>query len=139
MASLQPYWKGPQLPDVEFVFPLMAFEALDHRWLVLTMAVRAGDFSQVGSVGVGLHILRQGFHGGVIAMAGHAGIRCYRFLGGFLLLVAVEAVDTGLGVIRREAGFPCSLGQSGDCPEEAADENDGAIFYGSHGRFLGVP
>ena len=139
MASLQPYWKGSQLPDIEFVFPLVAFEALDHWWLMLTMAVRAGDFSQVGSVGVGLHILRQGFHGGVIPMAGHTGIRRYRFLGGFLLLVAVEAVDTGLGVIRREAGFPCSLGQRRQRPEDAADENERAVFYGSHGRFLGVP
>jgi hypothetical protein len=115
----------------------VAFEALDHRWLMLAMALRAGDFSQVGVVGIGLHSLRRGFHGGIIAMAGHAGFWRYRLLSGYLLLVAVEALDTGFGVIRRETGLPGSLGQSGKRPQEAAHEDEEAVFHESHGKFLG--
>jgi hypothetical protein len=61
-------------------------------------------------MGIGLHLLRQGSHGGIVAVAGHAGIRWYRLLGGVLLLVAVEAVDAGLGVIDRKARFFGALG-----------------------------
>jgi hypothetical protein len=98
--------------DIELVLTLVAFEADDPGGLVPAVALGARDFSHVGVVGIGLHILGQGPHGRIVPVADHAGLRRHGLLGGFFFLVAVETddMDAGLGMVTRDNplfGFPC--------------------------------
>ena len=122
--------------DIELVLTFVAFEADDPGGLVPAVALGARDFSHVGVVGIGLHILGQSPHGRIVPMADHAGLRGHGLLGGLLFLVAVETddMDTGLEMVTRDKslfGFP---GPGGDRRGQGAKEEGKAAFEMLHGR-----
>jgi hypothetical protein len=67
-------------------------------------------------VGIGFNGLCPFLHGWVVAMAGHAGLLRDSLPGGFLFLVAVEAVNAGLGMRLRQTLSPTLLRPAGSGP-----------------------
>ena len=122
--------------DIELVLTLVAFEADDPGGLVPAVALGARDFSHVGVVGIGLHILGQGPHGRIVPVADHAGLRGHGLLGGLFFLVAVETDDmnTGLEMVTRNKplfGFPRP---GRERRGQGAKEEGKAAFQMLHGR-----
>lgn len=122
--------------DIELVLTLVAFEADDAGGLVPAVALGARDFSHVGVVGIGLHVLGQGPHGRIVPVADHAGLRGHGLLGGLLFLVAVETddMDTGLEMVTSDRsifGFPSP---GGERRGQGAKDGGDAAFEMLHGR-----
>jgi hypothetical protein len=116
MRFLWPLLTRRHSTDIELVFAGMAFQAFDHWRLMLPVAFGAWNLTQMRIVGIGFDGLRPFLHGWVVAMAGHAGILRDSLPGGFLFLVAVEAVNASFGMRLRQALFPTLLRPAGSGP-----------------------
>jgi hypothetical protein len=122
--------------DIELVLTLVAFEADDPGGLVPAVALGARDFSHMGVVGIGLHILGQSPHGRIVPVANHAGLRGHGLLGGLFFLVAVETddMDTGLEMVTRDKSLLGCLGPGRERHGQQAKEECKAAFGLLHGR-----
>jgi hypothetical protein len=122
--------------DIELVLTFVAFEADDPGWLVPAVAFGARDFSHVGVVGIGLHILGQSPHGRIVPVANHAGLRGHGLLSGPFFLVAVETddMDTGLRMVTSYRSLFGFHGPGRDHRGQGAKEECNTGFEMLHGR-----